>query len=60
MDIGSSDQFNDKILPDNFKNQLIESNYDHIWKVRGGYNHSFWYVSTHIEEHFNFHAKYLR
>ena len=59
VDFGVQDQFNDKLLPNNLRHQLIESNYDHIWKFRGGYNHSFWYVSSFIEEHLDFHAKYL-
>jgi S-formylglutathione hydrolase len=59
VDVASNDQYKDKLLTDNLKNQLIESNYDHIFKTRLGYNHSFWYVSTFIHEHFDFHAKYL-
>jgi len=46
-------------LIDNLKEQMNESDYPHIWKNRAGYNHSFWYVATFIEEHFDFHAKYL-
>ncbi len=48
------------MLADNLKEQLIESDYKYTWKSRGGYNHSFFYVSTFIEEHFDFHAKYLK
>lgn len=59
LDVATSDQFKQKLLTDNLEQQLVESNYDHIYKARGGYNHSFWYVSTFLEEHFNFHAKYL-
>ncbi len=36
------------MLIDNLKGQLIESDYNYIWKVRGGYNHSFFYVSSFI------------
>lgn len=59
IDVGTSDQFREKMLIDNLKEQLIESDFPHLWKNRAGYNHSFFYVSTFIEEHINFHAKYL-
>jgi S-formylglutathione hydrolase len=59
VEVGSNDQFKDKLLTENLRNQLVESNYDHIFKVRPGYNHSFWYVSTFVQEHFEFHSKYL-
>lgn len=59
IDIGSADQFKEKMIAENLKEQLIESDYAHSWKTRPGYNHSFWYVSTFIEEHIEFHAKYL-
>ena len=59
IDVGTNDQFKDKLLFENLKDQLIESDVKHTWKARAGYNHSFFYVSTFIEEHFEFHAKYL-
>lgn len=59
IDVGTADQFKEKMLIDNLKEQMIESDYPHLWRTRPGYNHSFWYVSTFIEEHIEFHAKYL-
>lgn len=57
--MGTNDEYKEKMLVENLRNQLIESNYEHIYKVRLGYNHSIHYVSTFLHEHFEFHAKYL-
>lgn len=59
VEYGTAEQFKEKLLIENLRAQLIESDYEHIFKLREGYNHSFFYVSTFIEEHFEFHAKYL-
>lgn len=59
IEVGSHDQFKDKLLCDNLKEALLDTEYDHIWKTRPGYNHSFWYVASFVGEHFDFHAKYL-
>jgi S-formylglutathione hydrolase len=59
LEVGSNDEYKEKMLVDNLRNQLIEANYDHTFKLRLGYNHSFFYVSTFLHEHFEFHAKYL-
>ena len=59
VEVGSKDQWKANLLCENLRDALIESEYEHIWKVRGGYNHSFQYVDSFIKEHFEFHAKYL-
>jgi S-formylglutathione hydrolase len=59
VEAGTQDAWKHQCLCENLRDALIEADYEHTWKVRPGYNHSFWYVSSFIEEHFNFHAKYL-
>ena len=59
VDVASQDQFKEKLICEHLRQALIDSDYEHIWKIRPGYNHSFWYVSTFLEEHFAFHSKYL-
>uniref|UniRef100_A0A0K0F5G7 S-formylglutathione hydrolase n=1 Tax=Strongyloides venezuelensis TaxID=75913 RepID=A0A0K0F5G7_STRVS len=57
MDQGSADGFLEKkeLLPGNFlevKNNNIVVDY----KLREGYDHSYFYIATFIEEHFAFHS----
>lgn len=59
VEVGTQDQWKKEMLVENLREALLDADYDHIWRLRGGYNHSFWYVTSFIEEHFDFHAKYL-
>lgn len=59
IETGTQDQWAKSTLCENLRGALITAEYEHEWKNRGGYNHSMWYVASFIEEHFNFHAKYL-
>ncbi|CEF66560.1 S-formylglutathione hydrolase [Strongyloides ratti] len=57
MDQGSADGFLEKkeLLPEDFlevKNEKINVDY----KLREGYDHSYFYIATFIEEHFAFHS----
>lgn len=38
------------------KNALVPA----VLKMREGYDHSFYFIATFIEEHFDFHAKHLK
>ena len=55
----SHDQFADLLDIDDLTEQLVKNDYDHIYRFREGYNHSFYHVSTFFGEHVEFHAKYL-
>lgn len=60
IDQGLADNFykQGQLLPENFvavKNPKLEVKFE----TRDGYDHSYFYISTFIEEHFTFHAKNL-
>ncbi|XP_044266746.1 S-formylglutathione hydrolase [Tribolium madens] len=62
VDQGSEDNFlhAKQLLPEN----LIESCKTHhvpiIYKKRDGYNHSYYYIATYIEEHIKYHMEHLQ
>ena len=41
------------------KEALEHEKYECKYLERPGYNHSMFYISSFLEEHFKFHAKYL-
>lgn len=59
---GADDKFlaMGELLPDNFmaacKNALVPA----VLKMREGYDHSYFFVASFVEEHFEFHAKHLK
>ncbi|XP_011210309.2 S-formylglutathione hydrolase [Bactrocera dorsalis] len=62
IDQGSDDNFlkEKQLLPENLLNAAAEN--DHlqlIYKKREGYDHSYFFISTFIAEHFDHHAKFL-
>eukprot|EP01099_Mayorella_cantabrigiensis_P001537 TRINITY_DN1681_c0_g1_i1.p1 TRINITY_DN1681_c0_g1~~TRINITY_DN1681_c0_g1_i1.p1 ORF type:complete len:324 (-),score=86.39 TRINITY_DN1681_c0_g1_i1:93-977(-) len=59
-DLGESDQFGHQLEPTAFKeaankNSSISLNY----RTQKGYNHSYFFVSTFFDDHFDFHKKHL-
>lgn len=59
VDQGLADNFykQGQLLPENFT-AVQNANLEVIYKARDGYDHSYFYISTFIEEHFEFHAKH--
>ncbi|CAH1403615.1 unnamed protein product [Nezara viridula] len=61
LDQGSSDEFLEKgqLNPQKFVSACKEAQVPVILTMRDGYDHSYFYIATFIEEHFKHHAKYL-
>lgn len=63
IDQGTEDAFlhNKQLLPENFlKSSAANDHLQTIYKQREGYNHGYFYVSTFIGEHVDYHAKFLK
>merc|ERR1711904_21868 len=61
VDQGTSDSFlREQLLPENLK-KVVDANpsLDLTLKYREGYDHSYFYIATFVEEHVLFHAKHL-
>jgi S-formylglutathione hydrolase len=60
VDQGTADNFLDEQLnPDSLKKAAIESDYPLILNMELGYDHSYYFISSFIEQHLKFHAEYL-
>ncbi len=60
VDQGANDKFlKEFLLTGDFIAACHKSNYPVEYRLRDGYDHSFFYVSSFIEEHFEFHARAL-
>eukprot|EP01060_Flectonema_neradi_P014078 TRINITY_DN207_c3_g2_i1.p1 TRINITY_DN207_c3_g2~~TRINITY_DN207_c3_g2_i1.p1 ORF type:complete len:282 (+),score=65.44 TRINITY_DN207_c3_g2_i1:56-901(+) len=61
-DVGTADGFLDspnQLLPDNFSSICTEKKQNLVSRKQEGYDHSYYFISTFIEEHIKFHAKHL-
>jgi S-formylglutathione hydrolase len=60
VDQGSSDEFLEKqLLPAHLENACKEANQPLQLNYREGYDHSYYFISTFIADHINFHKKTL-
>lgn len=64
IDQGSSDKFllEHQLLPNDFQSAYVLANLDEtdlILRMQDGYDHSYYFISTFIEEHIAYHAKFL-
>ncbi|XP_046667808.1 S-formylglutathione hydrolase isoform X2 [Homalodisca vitripennis] len=62
IDQGSEDEFltSGQLLPENFMTACKNAMVPAVLKMREGYDHSYFYIASFIEEHFEFHAKHLK
>jgi S-formylglutathione hydrolase len=61
IDQGLDDEFLEKeLLTENFKDACADNNQEVKICYREGYDHSYYYISSFIEEHINFHLKALK
>jgi S-formylglutathione hydrolase len=62
IDQGSEDQFlkDKQLLPENFIQAAKKNGICVDYKLRDGYDHSYFFISTFIGDHFEFHSKYLK
>lgn len=59
IEVGTEDKFKELLHTENLLAALESSGTEYIHKYRAGYNHNFFYVSTFLKEHFDFHARFL-
>lgn len=61
IDQGLDDEFlPTELFTDEFEKTVKETKYPAVIRRQPGYDHSYFFISTFIEEHFAFHAKALR
>ena len=56
IDQGSSDQFLDLLKPEALASAMTERRQAHTFRMQPGYDHSYFFVSTFMEDHVAFHA----
>jgi S-formylglutathione hydrolase len=59
VDTGTTDQFVDLLQPEAFAQAVAERRQEATLRLQEGYDHSYFFVSTFIEEHIAFHADAL-
>ena len=59
IDIGSKDQFIDLLRPETLANAMTERRQSGEFRIQSGYDHSYFFVSTFIDDHLAFHADLL-
>lgn len=59
IDQGTSDQFIDLLRPEALANAIAERRQGAILRMQKGYDHSYFFVSSFIEDHISFHAAAL-
>ncbi len=61
IDQGSNDKFlKDNLKPEEFLDAAHKAGHEVEYRVREGYSHDFFFTATFIEEHIEFHARYLK
>ncbi|XP_055678602.1 S-formylglutathione hydrolase [Lutzomyia longipalpis] len=62
LDQGDADQFlkENQLLPNNLAEACRAANFPFILRMRDGYDHSYFYIATFIEEHLRYHAERLQ
>ena len=59
IDTGTADQFGDKLGTAAFAHALAERRQPGTLRLQKGYDHSYFFVSTFVEDHLDFHAEAL-
>jgi len=57
IDQGSNDQFLANLKPEALSHAMAERRQNGIFRMQDGYDHSYFFVSTFMEDHINFHAE---
>lgn len=62
IDQGDQDQFlkEDQLLPNNLTEAAAKAQVPFIYKLREGYDHSYFFIAAFIGEHLAYHAKFLK
>ena len=59
IDQGSADQFWDLLRPNAISEAMIEKKQAGLYRIQEGYDHSYFFISSFMEEHISFHAEAL-
>ncbi len=59
IDTGASDQFIDLLRPETLASAIAERRQQATYRLQPGYDHSYFFVSTFMEDHVTFHAEAL-
>jgi len=61
IDQGSADEFLEKkqLLPDDFREACAAASHPLTYREQKGYDHSYWFIQTFIDDHIQHHAKAL-
>ncbi|KEP69730.1 S-formylglutathione hydrolase [Thioclava sp. BHET1] len=59
IDQGSSDQFLDLLRPEALSEAMAARRQPGTFRMQAGYDHSYWFVSTFMPDHIDFHAEAL-
>lgn len=59
IDTGTEDQFIDLLRPETLANEIAKRRQQATFRMQPGYDHSYFFVSTFMEDHINFHAEAL-
>lgn len=59
IDTGTDDQFIDLLRPETLANAIAKRRQQATFRMQPGYDHSYFFVSTFMEEHIAFHAEAL-
>ncbi len=59
IDTGANDQFIDLLRPEALAQAIAERRQQAIFRLQPGYDHSYFFVSTFMEDHVTFHAEAL-
>ena len=59
---GEADEFlhEGQLLPDNFQVACDGAGQSLVLRIRPGYDHSYHFIASFIEDHFDYHARYLK
>ncbi len=59
IDQGATDQFLDRLMPEQLGAAMLARRQDGAFRMQKGYDHSYFFVSTFMEDHIAFHATAL-
>ncbi len=59
IDQGASDQFLDKLIPEALASAMMARRQTGHFRMQKGYDHSYFFVASFMEDHVNFHAEAL-
>jgi S-formylglutathione hydrolase len=61
VDQGGRDQFlSDQLRPEALQQAALENHYPLIYRLHDGYDHSYYFIASFIEDHLRFHDYFLR